>query len=369
MKVYQFLTIFFIAFIFTCIDASCQNLWWQREVPTPSANQKINPNYLNKKRELEQLLDEINSLTRKRNEYARQGQSNAVKSADEMLQFMGKKMNTLEHELSSIPMYISNPNTYRTNSSPSNQNYYEINQQSNYGVSSSSSSGTINSHILTLYKIRNCKKDEFKNDYEFQTASLNIFNELKNNINEIVKSETSSNRNTYDIDFKRDKIKYYEIFINNWGKGNTIGTQEAIKEIDRINEDISSTIAYNLRKKTKLILKIDFQGYIPEQQKIKTGLGKWYYRRYFSTCYIENLDGHEVIFNHWKGKVNYVDCQGGVSFTEKLCDEEWSLGYIDEKELNFKITFGMQLDDTGMLVDPEERSWLNKGTKNPYNPH
>ena len=109
MKKIQLTGLFLITSIFVSVNLFGQNRWWQREIPTPSANQIINPDYLAKKRELEKTIDELNSLARRRNNYARAGQTQAVKSADEMLQFIGKKMNKMEYELSKIPMYITKP--------------------------------------------------------------------------------------------------------------------------------------------------------------------------------------------------------------------------------------------------------------------
>ena len=100
---------FVIIILFGFIENSnCQTKWWQREIATPSANQIINPNYLSKKRELEKTLDDINSMYRQKQQQQRLGHS--TKAADEYLQHLGKKMNTLEYELSKIPVYITNPN-------------------------------------------------------------------------------------------------------------------------------------------------------------------------------------------------------------------------------------------------------------------
>lgn len=263
--------------------ASSQNKWWQREIPAPSANQMINPNYLSKKRELEKTFDDMNRMVRERNNSVRMGHTKAVKAADEMLKFIGKKMNILEHELSKIPMYITKPNNNK------NKNTYITNQQQkdvyvSQPSKSTSSKEATNSYLLTIYKINNCNKDDFKSDYEFNAESLKLYNELKSNISQIVKSET--NYSSYSVDFLEKKIEYYQIFIDNWGNGNTIGTNEAKKEIEKLNAEILRkhvAFARNLLKEsTDIIVHIEVIGSFTNMVHPKRLKG-WH------TCYGYNL--------------------------------------------------------------------------------
>lgn len=77
---------------------------------------------------------------------------------------------------------------------------------------------------------------EIKNDYEYNAASLSLFNELKSNISQIVEPE--SDYYYYSIDIMKKKIDFYQIFLNNWGNGTTVGTTEAEKKIAFLKEEI-----------------------------------------------------------------------------------------------------------------------------------
>ena len=81
----------------------CEDRWWQKEIPTPSYNQVINPNYLEKKRELLITCDDLCSSVRERNHIRDRGVS--TKEIDEWIEYIAKKINKLEHELSQIPIY------------------------------------------------------------------------------------------------------------------------------------------------------------------------------------------------------------------------------------------------------------------------
>jgi len=277
------------------LDVSGQNRWWQREIPAPSANQMINPNYLSKKRELEQTLDRMNSLAKERNNYANAGQTDAVKNANEMLQFMGKKMNTLEYELSKISMYLSNPSYYQNNNTQiTNQQQTDV-YISQPTISDSPAKPT-NSYLLTVYKIKNCNKDEFKSNYDYNAESLSLFNELKSNISQIVKLETDYS--SYSIDFLKKEIEYYQIFIDNWGNGNTIGTNEAKKEIENLNADISRKEEEFIRNKlseiTDIVVHIEIIGSFTEMVHPKNLKG-WH------TCYGYNLRINGTLLNEIGG--------------------------------------------------------------------
>lgn len=289
MKNIKCIILFMVVSFFISENAFCQNRWWQREIPAPSANQMINPNYLSRKREIEIQFDDINKFATQRNNYAKAGQTESVKSADEMLQFMGKKMNTLEYELSKIPMYITKPDNSPQNNTiqNTNQQYNEINVTPSSGSSSSSAS---NPYQLTLYKIKNCNKGDFKSDYEYNVESLNLFNELKKNLTKIVESETdisySSTKFTWCLHYK-EKIKYYELFVKNWGEGKTIGTQEAQKEINTLNEYIIEEEKIILKNNTDVIIKFFIKGNLPADVT-HSGHNKYVWYRFACSYYERN---------------------------------------------------------------------------------
>jgi len=326
-----------------------QSKWWQREIPAPSANQIINPNYSSKRRDLEKTSDDINEMYRLKQQKQRIGQS--TRAEDDYLQHLGKKMNTLEYELSKIPLYITNPNYDRNKNAPST-----IRPKTDIYISTPSESGSpptsTNSYLLTLYKINNCNRNELNTDYEFNAESLNLFNELKSNISKIANSESSFSFSS--VDFIKEKIKYYKIFFTNWGSGTTIGTKEALKEINQLQDDIDKKERYRLLHQTYLDVKIHIQGYLPEQLKIRDGIGKWHYRRYYTVCIIHNLEGlydGEHSCREHRVKNNY----GG-------CIEETSIKYIKVDKLTFKITYGTKVDDSGNFdLTLQEMTWLNKG--------
>ena len=83
----------------------CKNKWWQREIPQPSYNQYINPKYVEKKRELEIYCDEYNELIEVITHYIKMGQKPTA--LIEALEYKEKRIKYLEHELKSIPMYIT----------------------------------------------------------------------------------------------------------------------------------------------------------------------------------------------------------------------------------------------------------------------
>lgn len=93
------------------IDAQLvRDRWWQREEPTPSFNQVINPEYLDIKRELEIVWDDLQLQMKQYHEIQRLGHDTRplkryIKEVTE------KNLFELEHKLSQIPMYLTkNPN-------------------------------------------------------------------------------------------------------------------------------------------------------------------------------------------------------------------------------------------------------------------
>lgn len=229
MKNSKYIFLLFIMSVLTSGNIFSQDKWWQGEIPKPSSNQMVNQNYLTKKRELVKTLDELSNLARQRNDYVKAGQFQSVKFADEMLQFMGKKLNILENELSKIPIYVTNPN-YTQSSSFQNTN----NQTTDIKINQANNSNhqpvqSTNRFLLTLYKIENCDRTQYQTELEYIEASLNLFNELKGNMEQILESViTESSTPKSQI---KQEINYYKLFISNWGNGFTIGTKEAQKEI------------------------------------------------------------------------------------------------------------------------------------------
>lgn len=326
------------------------NRWWQREVPVPSANQSINPSYLSKKRELEQTLDEMNSLARKRNDFAKAGQAKAVKSADEMLQFMGKKMNTLEHELSQIPMFITiQPQNQNIEFDNSSQQNVEIHSSS--PPSANSSPNATNSYLLTTYRINNCNKNEFKTDYEYNAESLELFNELRNNISQIVESEAGVSQGS--TDFVKKAIEYYEIFVKNWGDGTTIGTKEATKEIARLNEKIVQMQSDERRENTKANISIEFQGEFAEPVKVSEGWGKSTHHHFWYTVIIKCAENDRLSKS--------IYCTTYSDSRDRSCN--LTANWLWTDNLNFEMTWGVQ--EVPLFCKAEDNKyWITKYSVN-----
>lgn len=343
-----FILILILSF-FISENLCSQDRWWQREIPAPSSNQMINPNYLSKKRDLEQTLDKMNSLARDRNKYASAGQTDAVKSADEMLQFMGEKMNTLEYELSKISMYVINPNFNNQNNTIQNTNQQKTVINTSSGSNKTSSSAS-NSYLLTLYKIQNCDRNSFESDYKYNEESLIVYNELKNNISQIVKSET--NISSSSISFIREKVKYYEIFLSNWGNGQTIGTKEALKEIDKLNNEIQNKEKHELLRKTGININYKFIGNLPEPILVKYKRGHKCSMHFNAYMVVECAEIKS--FNKtYECKEYHLDYNSGEkSFNEYL---KW----IKYDKLHLTITYGIKqvpLNESGIY----KVQWLNQ---------
>jgi hypothetical protein len=272
----------FIIFNGYIVDINCQNKWWQREIPTPSANQMINPDYISKRRELEINLDELNGVKE------RHGQQKLTREQqmqyDYILFLYDSKITRLEEELKVLPMYIDNPKF-------NNQNiYFQNNNQqrtdvniSSPSISTSNVKSLDNNYLLALYRIKNCDKKNYKSDYEFNKESLNLYYNLKANIDEIVSSETDLRPNSGGFSFYKEKIKYYGIFINNWGP--SIGSNEAEKEINNINKMIEevtkSNEKYFNKTHTDIILHYNIiGGFLPEKEVKKSTAFRYWYEYY-----------------------------------------------------------------------------------------
>ena len=80
--------------------------WWQREEPNPSCNQVINPDYVEKKRELEQAWDVYQKSLQAERHFRSLGQNTTV--IRRAIRINKKKVEELELELSKIPVYITN---------------------------------------------------------------------------------------------------------------------------------------------------------------------------------------------------------------------------------------------------------------------
>lgn len=354
-KYYTICTLAFIVQICPAQDC-CTNKWWQKEVATPSYNQIVNPTYLSKKREIEIACDDLREDLKSVAYYRSLGQnpSSIVESA----KYIERKIRTLEYELSKIPMYISNPN-YNQNNNIQNMNQ----QQTDIYISSPTNSNTpttsANTYLLTLYKIRNCNKADFASDYDFNTVSLNVFNELKSNISKIVKADTELK--PYTAQFAREEIKYYELFVKNWGE--CIGTNEAKKEIKELSDEAEKREKWALIRNTQLSIKIHFDGTLPSQEEIKRGWGSSYFKRYYVACIIKNEDGYDNTYympSYGKYDSN-LDCR---LETRGTCNYEKTIKSIKQSKLNFKIIFGTQVDDPATYASSwDNRQWLSKGNK------
>lgn len=202
-----------LGFIFHSESVFSQNKWWQREIPTPSENQMVNPNYLEKKRELEKTLDDINEMYEQKQRQQFLGHS--TKAADEYLQHLGKKMNTLEYELSKIPMYITKTNTptYRTNENQTTKN--EIN--------------VYNTQPNVVLEGRSDDKEVLMSGGDNLKAKIQL-DELNKYLQ--VKSFTND-----------EKISYYEAFIKDWP--NTNASMEAEDIIFSLRNYIGIPIQLN----------------------------------------------------------------------------------------------------------------------------
>lgn len=257
MKNYWFIKLLFLSTLFISEISFGQGKWWQREIPTPSANQMINPDYNSIRRELEVSLDEKNDLIKR---YGHQKLSREQQMQYDYLLFLiDSKMTRLEEELKGTSMYIENPNfnnsntNIQTTNQENNQNvitdrsYSNSNPNNNSNASSTSS----NSYLLTIYKIKNYNKNIFKNDIERNSESLNLFNEIKSRLDEIVYHEYKEiSYYSSDIDKFKAKIQVYETFINNWGK--SIGTDEAKEEINGFNKQIEDILRSATEEKLRI---------------------------------------------------------------------------------------------------------------------
>jgi hypothetical protein len=185
-------------FFFAILNGSflyvkCQDRWWQREIPSPSYNQIINPEYLSIKRDLERTLDEQNGLKKRSRQYS--SGSNEEREYKRMIGMYEGKMWDLERKLSNTPMYINNPNfKEKTNTENPKANNVTIivNKQP------ISASPTSNTKVL----------DGGGNNVK---AKIQL-DELKDYIS----------HKTLSID---QKISYYEAFIKDWP--NTDAANEA----------------------------------------------------------------------------------------------------------------------------------------------
>jgi hypothetical protein len=198
--------IFFIISSFISQTTFSQARWWQREIPAPSYNQIINPDYLSVKRDLERTLDDKNGLIERSKKY-----SPGSREEGEYKRMIGMsegRIWDLEDKLSKTPMYIDNPNFDKksnTEDSKSN-NITIINEQP------TSTKSTYNTKVLT---------GGGKN-----LQSKIQFDELKDYI--------SSKSLSTD-----EKISYYEAFIKDWP--NTDATTEAKEIIKGLQTEGNST--------------------------------------------------------------------------------------------------------------------------------
>jgi hypothetical protein len=242
--------IFLIISSLTSQTTFSQSRWWQREIPAPSYNQIINPEYLSVKRDLERTLDDKNGLIERSKKY-----SPGSKEGGEYKRMIGMsegRIWDLEDKLSRTPMYINNSNFDKesnTEDSKSN-NITIINEQPTY------SKATYNTKVLT---------GGGKN-----LQSKIQLDELKNYISAKLLSTD-------------EKISYYESFIKDWP--NTDATTEAkviIKELQtegnntRIstqpqisNEDKLDELNRNTAIMTKLTIIGNLSPFILQEDKSK----------------------------------------------------------------------------------------------------
>ena len=83
--------------------AIAQEKWWQRENPKQATDQRINPAYLEKKRELETAQDQLTKDLKAEASFRSLGQNTL--SLQKAASSSRNKVGLLEHELSRIPMY------------------------------------------------------------------------------------------------------------------------------------------------------------------------------------------------------------------------------------------------------------------------
>jgi hypothetical protein len=248
-------------------NANCQEKrWWQREIPTPSANQIINPQYLSKRRELEIALDHQKGLE-ERSKLKQPG----TKEANEygfMIAQIKVTIMTLEEDLSKIPIYIENNTIVKSNIRIQNTNQQNV-QSEPYNNSIISSP----SPPMILYEINNCDKKVFKTDYEFNQHSLSLFNDLKAIMHNLIMNENpqlGDKKKDLEIlneEYSDLEINYYKIFIKNWGP--SVGATEASKEITKINEfkekESKNETEFVLRQNTDIITKLTIIGTLPSK--------------------------------------------------------------------------------------------------------
>ena len=83
--------------------AIAQEKGWQRENPKQATDQRINPAYLEKKRELEMAQDQLTKDLKAEASFRSLGQNTL--SLQKAASSSRNKVGLLEHELSRIPMY------------------------------------------------------------------------------------------------------------------------------------------------------------------------------------------------------------------------------------------------------------------------
>jgi hypothetical protein len=79
-------------------------VWWQEEIPPPGPNQIINPEYLNKREELEQTWSQLHRQNNASNQYYRWTNTGYNRGTFDNRAFI--EATRLERELTETPMYV-----------------------------------------------------------------------------------------------------------------------------------------------------------------------------------------------------------------------------------------------------------------------
>lgn len=205
----------FLSTLFISEVSFGQGKWWQREIPTPSANQMINPEYYSIRRELEVSLDEKNDLIER---YGQQKLSREQQMQYDYLLFLiDSKMTRLEEQLKGTSMYLESPNFNNSNTNIQTTNQENIQNvitdrsysNSNPNNNSNASSSSSNTKVL------NGGGNNLKAKIQFD--------ELKDYI---------SSRSLSIV----QKIRYYEAFIKDWP--NTDAANEAKRIIESLDKQL-----------------------------------------------------------------------------------------------------------------------------------
>jgi hypothetical protein len=336
-------------------DTKCQTRWWQREIPSPSYNQIVNPEYINIKRDLERSLDEQNGL-RERSKRFSPG-SREEGEYKRMIGMYEGKIWDLEDKLAKTPMYIETSKTDDpvVNIQNSNQQSTEVNISS--PTNSNSDATTMdNDFRMVLYRIKNCDRKSFKNNDELNGSSLKLFDNLKSQMYNIISSEnTTLTQNSGDFAYEKEVIKCYGVFIDHWSP--SIGTDEAKKEINKINKNIEKEI--NVRSETELsnntdvIIHYTIIGNLPSEKEVKKrSLMYVDYKYYNYHLEIRSYSiSSDVKFMNGDKKEYLFSCQNSGNFNPisfyndgkyKNLKFEY-VTYSDEPDNNYKVSKELSL--------------------------